>query len=631
MFLCWPLIIFKLGMKGVDITKFFLSVLLIALFLMSGCTMVTNEDFNQRMDSLESKIDSLCLFQAEIDNLSKKISDISFKINSLSNTNTASLDSSNILFELYEIKQKMNTMSKELTGEISVEVDLEDLEKKIDSLMTKQNQILLVLSDASSTDQIYIPETIDNSLGLLSLEQKIDYIIKGQTEIEDKLNYIDSLTNQLKFINSFFENANNSKDYDALFSDLGEIKTLLNETKNNEEQINEINQKLDSIMNGTVHKYFMEEELSNIKDNFLEAGLVSREEINEIYSKIQNLQNLLLSISGDPTKQIESEFGSDIVTMDIFLAEISNLKSTIGEKAYKSLDLNSNLVYKVQSGDSLWSIAEKFNTTVDKIKSANTQLTSNNIFRGDQITIPVSVNSLLSSNKIQSHLGISEDFNSLINSIESTFGSYDKGYANPGIDISVDDNTIIKSLLPGMVILSEYLNDDYGETIIIETNNELRIVYSKLKTRFLKDGDYVSSGDQIGITEEGKSNLHFEIWKNETPVNPADVLFENLGYYDATMYTEWDDGKNPTSPSFKMGASGNYVKGYRTISADPDYLPIGSIIYVPFFANSPNNGFFVIEDTGSAVIGKRIDIYTHDFDIAKNFKEELIVYLVNKP
>jgi 3D (Asp-Asp-Asp) domain-containing protein len=80
-----------------------------------------------------------------------------------------------------------------------------------------------------------------------------------------------------------------------------------------------------------------------------------------------------------------------------------------------------------------------------------------------------------------------------------------------------------------------------------------------------------------------------------------------------------------------MGASGNYVKGYRTISADPDYLPIGSIIYVPFFANSPNNGFFVVEDTGSAVIGKRIDIYTHDFDIAKNFKEELIVYLVNKP
>ena len=624
-------------MKGVDFTKLFISVLLIALFLISGCTMVTTEEFNQRMDVLESKIDTLSLYQSDIDSLSKKISDISFKIDSISSSNVSSIDTSNILFELYEIKQKINSMSKEISGEISVEVNLSDLEEKIDNLISKENQTLYLLSNSDSSDQIYVPSNIDDNLDFYTLEQKIDYIIQGQTKIESKLNDVNSLTSQLKFINSFFENADNSEEYNYIFSDLNEIKDILTQTSNNNDQILEINQKLDNLINGTVSQYFMGEELATLKDNFLEAGLVSREEINEIYSKIQNLQNLVLQISKNSSNQNEenssysSDLDSQMVTMDIFLAEIANLKSTIGEKTYRTLDLNSNFEYEVNSGDSLWGIAERFNTTVDKIKEANPHLTSTNIFRGDKITIPIALNSLLSSNSIKSHLGIADNFNSLINSIESTFGSYDKGYANPGIDISVNDNTIIKSLLPGMVILSEYLNNDYGETIIIETSSDLRIVYSKLKTRFVKDGDYVDSGDQIGITKEGNSNLHFEIWKGETPINPADVLFENLGYYDATMYTEWDDGKNPTSPSFKMGSSGNYVKGFRTISADPDYLPGGSIIYVPFFANSPNNGFFVVEDTGSAVIGKRIDIYTHDFDIAKNFKEELVVYLVNKP
>ncbi len=624
-------------MKGVDFTKLFISVLLIALFLISGCTSVTTEEFNQRMDILESKIDTISLYQLDIDNLSKKIADISFKIDSISSSSVSSIDNSNILFELYEIKQKINSISKEITGKASAEINLNDLEDKINNLISMENQTLYLLSNNDSSDQIYVPSNIDNNLDFYTLEQKIDYIIQEQTKIESKLNDINSLTSQLKFINSFFQNADNSEEYKYFFSDLNEIKDILNQANNNQNQIIEINQKLDNIINGTVSQYFMEEELANLKDNFLEAGLVSRKEINEIYSKIQNLQNLVLYISENSQNQNEenatypSDLNSEIVTMDIFLAEISNLKSTIGEKTYRTLDLNSNFEYEVNSGDSLWSIAERFNTTVDKIKEVNPQLTSTNIFRGDKVTIPISLNSLLSSNTIKSHLGISDNFNSLINSIESTFGSYDKGYANPGIDISVDDNTIIKSLLPGMVILSEYLNDDYGETIIIETSSDLRIVYSKLKTRFVKDGDYIDSGDQIGITKEGNSNLHFEIWKGETPINPADVLFENLGYYDATMYTEWDDGKNPTSPSFKMGSSGNYVKNFRTIAADPDYLPRGSIIYVPFFANSPNNGFFVVEDTGSAVIGRRIDIYTHDFDIAKNFKEELVVYLVNKP
>ena len=218
----------------------------------------------------------------------------------------------------------------------------------------------------------------------------------------------------------------------------------------------------------------------------------------------------------------------------------------------------------------------------------------------------------------------------MIDSIESTFGSYDHGYANPGMDFSIPPGTIIKSFLPGKVVLSKNWNDAYGETVVIDSGNGIRTWFSRLETRLVFEGEFVSPGDSIGISSQEKGNLHFEIWKENVPINPADVIFENLGTFEVTMYTEWDDGKNPTSPAFKLGSSGNYVKSYRTIAADTSVIPAGAVVFIPFFNSSPNRGFFVVEDTGSSVKGKRIDIYNHDIEIASKFHEELLVYVVKE-
>lgn len=74
------------------------------------------------------------------------------------------------------------------------------------------------------------------------------------------------------------------------------------------------------------------------------------------------------------------------------LTSINNLTSnnlSIGQQLKIPISSNtstSTTAYTVKSGDSLYSIAKKFNTTVDSIKKKN-NLTSNNLSIGQKLNI----------------------------------------------------------------------------------------------------------------------------------------------------------------------------------------------------------------------------------------------------
>ena len=98
-------------------------------------------------------------------------------------------------------------------------------------------------------------------------------------------------------------------------------------------------------------------------------------------------------MAGDTLYGIAKKFN---LTVDE-LKKMNNLSSnnlSINQKLLVSgtaLD-NSNVdydTYVVKSGDSLWSIASKFNTTVDKLKSVN-NLSSNLLSIGQNLLIPKS-------------------------------------------------------------------------------------------------------------------------------------------------------------------------------------------------------------------------------------------------
>lgn len=76
---------------------------------------------------------------------------------------------------------------------------------------------------------------------------------------------------------------------------------------------------------------------------------------------------------------------------------IATVIGTSALAAVSSTNADAATTYKVKSGDSLWSIANKFNTSVDKLKSLN-NLSSNVIFPNQSLKVSGTSSSNTSSN-----------------------------------------------------------------------------------------------------------------------------------------------------------------------------------------------------------------------------------------
>lgn len=66
-------------------------------------------------------------------------------------------------------------------------------------------------------------------------------------------------------------------------------------------------------------------------------------------------------------------------------------------------------------------------------------------------------------------------------------------------------------------------------------------------------------------------------------------------------------------------ATGVTARANYTIATDPRYYPMGTIIYIPYFANCPNGGWFIAQDTGGAIKGNKIDVYMNSYSECTNF------------
>lgn len=87
---------------------------------------------------------------------------------------------------------------------------------------------------------------------------------------------------------------------------------------------------------------------------------------------------------------------------------------------------------------------------------------------------------------------------------------------------------------------------------------------------------------------------------------------------NCSAYTNSTCDKAPTDPSYGITASGARTSAWYTLAAGPSY-PIGTVIYIPYFANQVNGGWFVVQDRGGAISNSRLDVYMDTYAECKNF------------
>ena len=105
-----------------------------------------------------------------------------------------------------------------------------------------------------------------------------------------------------------------------------------------------------------------------------------------------------------------------------------------------------------------------------------------------------------------------------------------------GIDISLDPGTPIFAAANGTVIFSGW-KEGYGNTVVLKHERGYITVYAHNSSNGVPEGETVKQGQQIalsGMTGLATGpHLHYELYRNGTPVNPLSVRFTVSNQVDA--------------------------------------------------------------------------------------------------
>jgi murein DD-endopeptidase MepM/ murein hydrolase activator NlpD len=110
----------------------------------------------------------------------------------------------------------------------------------------------------------------------------------------------------------------------------------------------------------------------------------------------------------------------------------------------------------------------------------------------------------------------------------TTYGAKTNGKANDGINLAVPEGTPVKAAEDGVVAYSGNELKGYGNLILIRHSNGYVTAYAHASELLVKRGDAIKRGQVIAKSgqsgEVGSPQLHFEIRKGSSPVDPLQFL-----------------------------------------------------------------------------------------------------------
>ena len=108
------------------------------------------------------------------------------------------------------------------------------------------------------------------------------------------------------------------------------------------------------------------------------------------------------------------------------------------------------------------------------------------------------------------------------------YGAKTNGKANDGINLAVPEGTPVKAAEDGVVAYSGNELKGYGNLILVRHSNGYVTAYAHASELLVKRGDTIKRGQVIAKSgqsgEVGSPQLHFEIRKGSTPVDPLQFL-----------------------------------------------------------------------------------------------------------
>lgn len=232
-----------------------------------------------------------------------------------------------------------------------------------------------------------------------------------------------------------------------------------------------------------------------------------------------------------------------LVTLTILFIVFTPLKEYV--QGYSSTELKkeaSELVYKVDSLNQVLSVNDLYIENIQQVLKGEIKRVSFNKdsvlnqFKIDEIDFaPSTVDSAFRAEvEQQDRFSVFEEatrntdivFTAPIKGeITENYNDREKHFA---IDIAVEKDTPVKAVADGTVIFRGFTADT-GYVIVIEHNQGFISVYKHNSTIFKEQGDLVISGEVIASAGSTgnlstASHLHFELWNDGYPVNPANYI-----------------------------------------------------------------------------------------------------------
>jgi len=289
-------------------------------------------------------------------------------------------------------------------------------------------------------------------------------------------------------------------------------------TENHNNNLELINTKLTSDKNENINTFNSDQNFALAENrNLYNIGRI-RKEIIEKNSLLKKIKEHTVK-KGETLWSIANKYDINIDTL-IGANDISNMNRIKPGEKIKILPVKG-ILYNISPGENLSSIANKFNISRTKIINSNGIKNPEKIQIGQTLLLPGAVPEFSYKDRLE------QMFIAPVNARISSYYGPRWGRMHEGIDYAVNPGTGIKAAGDGRVIYSGW-SSGYGYLVIILHQKGLKTLYAHNSELLVHNGEYVHRGEVISRSgNTGNStgpHLHFEVQVNGRPANPLNYL-----------------------------------------------------------------------------------------------------------